>query len=120
MSVEDSGAHPLSQYFSRPRDAALHMMWEEMWSNESSGSLDSPSGRFARISNYPEDLPGIDDAFREDFAVLNVSPLAVLGHFVLRQSSVEEYGVDEYPSERHGRAAYAILLQVFEDWEREL
>lgn len=104
--------------YERPRDEALHLMAIEGWANEQSGHLDSPSGWFARISNPPEEVECIDDAFGDDLPD-GVTTAEILGHFLLTERRDERFQVETYPSERQVTAAYRILEQVFEDWRRE-
>jgi hypothetical protein len=113
--MADDQERGASRYAS-PRDEALHFMAAEGWANESGGNIDAPSGWFAFVSNSPEELAELADAFEEDLAVLGVTPEQVLGHFLLHEAADDRFTVEEFPTERHAHAAYMILQQVFDDW----
>lgn len=103
--------------FSSARDEMLWTMTFEGWANESGGTVESPVGYFARVSNSAEEIREIQDAFSdslpEDFTDWN----SIIGHFLLREDSNGFVYVDKYPTEAALIERYRQLESNFAEWE---
>ena len=100
------------------RDAVLYSMTLGAWSCRSSGDVEAPTGFFAEISNKPNELAEIVDAFEEDIEREGLTDTAeLIGEFLLREDSQGFVGVDEYDTEAMLKAAYDELERQYSEWE---
>lgn len=103
--------------FNSPRDELLSAIAANGWADATSGHVNSRTGWFGRISNRPEDLAGIEDAFAEDVERLGRAALdGAVGHFLLREDELGFVNVTEHPTEAAVRAEFGVLQQVYDDW----
>lgn len=109
---------PEAPRFQSPRDEALHAMWDGLWTDASDGDLESPTNRFARVSNSEAELADVVDAFEEKFREIGVDPRTLVGHFILGHS--KEFGpvVISFDEEEDMLAAYKELVKVHRAWKR--
>jgi len=108
---------PERNRYESPRDEALYYMAVFAWANRSGGSIDSPIGWFARISNEPEDLHEIQGAFGMELASMGVEAREVIGHFVLREIG-PIVDVEQFATERGAIVSFAALETVYREWSQ--
>lgn len=102
--------------FLTTRDQMLYIMTEHGWCNERTGSVNSPTGLFARLSNEPDDSTSLADAFGEEFDALGMTPADIAGHFLLVESELGFVDVTEYPSAVELLRDYHTLKDQFKYW----
>lgn len=103
--------------FSCKRDEVLYQMSRAGWANASSGDAESPTGLFSRISNTPEEMPELLQAFTEVLAGADDDSIASLqGHFLLIEDRFGYVGVDEYETQDELLGDYIQLDLEYMIW----
>jgi hypothetical protein len=103
--------------FDSARDELLYVMTLEGWANESSGESDAPMGFFARISNSPNEIAEIRDAFPRETVVLDDAEM--IGHFLCQENSQGFWYVESFDSEYELKRAYRHLDRLYSEWASE-
>lgn len=96
------------------RDALLHRMVEGMWSNQSTGDVNAPTGAFALITISDAEKNECAAAFADDLTELDVH--MPIGAFILREDSQGFITVDEHPTAAAATVAYRDLERTYEAW----
>jgi hypothetical protein len=104
--------------YSSPRNQALHAVWRNGWANASSGSPNSPTGRFARVSISEAELAGVIQAFSEEFAAIGVDPRQLLGDSLLGTQQGEGIAM-EFDTEQELVNAFNALERVYQSWRHD-
>lgn len=103
--------------FNSARDEALYRMTLTGWANQSSGDQASPTGFFARISIYPNELAEIIEAFEDELReVGSPEPRDLLGDFTLHEDDLGFVTVIKHDDETSAQAAYDELNAAYEAW----
>lgn len=100
--------------FNSDRDELFYAMTLEGWANESSGSVECPTGYFARITNNRPDIEGIRDAFPSESE--SVSDDDIIGHYLLQENDQGFVSVYQYASEAELLNAYRVLDETYSEW----
>lgn len=117
LEEEQDESWPDLEYDS-PRDELLHAVWHAGWANSSSGDDESPTGRFARVTNRQINLAELSQVLDERLEALDARPTDLLGHFLLAQRTTENRGVVlEFPDEDSLIEAFEELKGVYEQWK---
>jgi len=103
--------------FDSARDELFYVMTLEGWANESSGSVECPTGFFARISNSQAEIAEIRQAFTEESRA--VSDNEIIGHFLCTENDQGFWYVEEFDTESELLAAYNRLDATYSDWLEE-
>lgn len=104
--------------FSSNRDAALHLLSGAGWANASDGNVAAPTGFFTKMTNEPEDMPEIMDAFAEELAAEGVTdPTALIGRFLLIEDDRGFVNVTDYVLQAQLDYDYRILQEAFGAWD---
>lgn len=120
-----SEAEPNSQelYFatkySCPRDEILGEMGLQGWANASSGDVASPTGYFERITNTPEELAEVEQAFEDVIARMRQYGFTadeLLGHFLLVHDDQGFVGVHEYDTHEELVQRFEELEEAYSEW----
>lgn len=126
--MNDHGFIPLGKY-SSARDSILHFLCVGMWSNDSTGDVESPTGYVWRISNNWEEVKPInmeinsvlEEWFTENSEVTD-SPelrLELVGHFLVVEDSNGFISVHEYATKSLVLSAFESLEGIFNEWNNE-
>jgi hypothetical protein len=87
------------------------------WANESTGDVESPTGHFARISNAPNELSEIRQAFDDTLTTYgNVSDEDMTGHFLVMTDSQGFIHITRYHAESDLIRRYRQLEDQYADW----
>jgi hypothetical protein len=100
--------------FDSDRDRLLYVMSLEGWANASSGSVECPTGFFARISNDAREIPEIRQAFPTETA--GISNALIRGHFLCVEDSLGFWHVTRYETQRALERAYKALEAEYIEW----
>lgn len=100
--------------FDSARDELLYAMTLDGWANESSGNVECPTGYFARISNDPQDVPSIRDAFPNE--TKGMSNAVMVGHYLLRENDQGFVYVSEFSNSVELIRAYRVLESEYSEW----
>lgn len=69
-------------------EAVLQAMVTGGWANESDGSVEAPTGHFARVTNEARDMDGVHDAFKDVIVTYGLGDESkLIGHFLVREDS---------------------------------
>ena len=109
-SISD-GPYPLGKY-STLRDEYLHGMAIDGWANASFGDVEAPTGYVWLISNSPEEMREITDAF-------GPAPEGTVGHFVLIGNSQGFVYVEEFSTKTQAEALFLSLETEFDRWDAQ-
>lgn len=113
MTRETSPERP--SRFASTRDEQLYLMACEAWGTDSDGSLDSPLGWFSCVTNRPEELAEIQQAF-DDYPVFAGDISALTGNFVVVEQQSGQVSVYEFPTEAEAWEAYSAMSAAFVAW----
>lgn len=125
MSVSDHGFISLGK-FSSARDSILSYLTSVGWANDSDGSVEAPTGWFAKISNDPADVhvPNTEitsvlaDWFEQNPEVVDSPELRkeLEGHFLVRENEQGFVYVEEFKWAANRDAAYNRLEREYSEW----
>ena len=105
--------------FDSLRDEMLHRLGMDGWANESSGEVESPTGRFSRISITTPELAEIEDAFKEVFEGAEFDDhRSLIGHYLVVDSG-GDVRVSQFDSEQPLKSAYNLLKKRYGEWSSE-
>jgi hypothetical protein len=100
-----------------PLEALFDAMVTGGWANESTGDVESPTGHFARISNAPNELSEIRQAFDDTLTTYgNVSDEDMTGHFLVMTDSQGFIHITRYHAESDLIRRYRQLEDQYADW----
>jgi hypothetical protein len=113
--------------FSSARDSILHFLSGAEWCNASSGSVEAPTGWFAKISNDPADvhIPNteitsvLEDWFEANPEVTDSPELRkeLEGHFMVRENEQGSVSVISYDAKWELDRDFEILSAEFNEWD---
>ena len=98
--------------YSNERDAMLHRMSLEMWANDDSGDVESAQGFFSRLSNGPEEISEIKDAFSEG-APDGFEWDSLIGRFLVIEDSQGFVTVTEFRTDSQLEREFNRLVSAF-------
>lgn len=114
--------------FSSARDSILHYM-SDGWGNDSSGSVDAPTGYFVRISNDWEEVKPengefssmLEEWFEQNPEVTDSPELRreLVGHFLVREDSNGFVTITEYPTKGALQSDFDKLDSDWVDWDMQ-
>ncbi len=116
MTSEFSPEKRVPRYHS-PRDELLHRMALAGWAAVTSGSTDSPMGRFSRITNTSDEHSELLAAFVDDFVELGTQLNDVTGNFLVRADDQGFVDVFEYGTPSELKHVFDRLNQFFNEWK---
>lgn len=103
--------------FASIRDEVLYRLSTSEWDCASSGSTDSPSGWFAKISNSTHELGDLQDALGESFESLGIAdPVELVGHFLLLEDYQGFVTVNQFANEDQLSGVYDVLEEIYVAW----
>jgi hypothetical protein len=103
--------------FADPLDEVLYGISVDGWANASSGSVEAPTGFFARISNTPEELQEVTEAFDQEIERVGLRETArLVGHFLLREDDQGFVTVQSYETQAELIEEYEVLDELYGDW----
>lgn len=103
--------------FNSARDELLYAMTLDGWANESDGNVEAPTGFFARISNDPQDVPSIRDAFPNE--TKGMANSTMVGHFLMKENSQGFVYVTTYPDSVSLIRDFRALEAEFSEWDSQ-
>jgi hypothetical protein len=100
---------------------ALEALFDAMitggWANESDGHVESPTGHFARISNAPNELSEIRQAFSDVTDAYGMpSDDDITGHFLVMTDSQGFIHITRYHAESDLIRRYRHLCEEYFAW----
>jgi hypothetical protein len=103
-----------------PLEALFDAMITGGWANESDGHVESPTGHFARISNAPNELSEIRQAFSDVTDAYGMpSDEDITGHFLVMTDSQGFIHITRYHAESDLIRRYRQLEDQYADWADE-
>jgi hypothetical protein len=103
-----------------PLEALFDAMVTGGWANESTGDVESPTGHFARISNAPNELSEIRQAFDDTLTTYgNVSDEDMTGHFLVVTDSQGFIHIHRFDSETALVHEYRNMEADYADWSAD-
>jgi hypothetical protein len=129
MSASDHGFISLGK-FSSARDSILSYLTSVGWANDSSGSVEAPTGWFAKISNDPADvhMPNTEitsilgDWFEENPEVVDSPELRkeLEGHFMVRENEQGSVSVISYDKKWELDKDFEVLSAEYNEWDENV
>lgn len=101
--------------FDSSRDELLYLMAISGWFEESSGDTQASTGWFARMSNLPEEMPSVSEAFSDEARELDYPSFDELqGHFLIVEDGEGFVHVTTYESQHELVADFRVRQEVYE------
>jgi hypothetical protein len=98
-----------------PLEALFDAMITDGWANESSGDVESPTGHFARISNAPNEVSEVLDAF-EDVIETYGQPDTIVGHYLVVTNDQGFITIYRFKNESELIRNYRDLEAQYGEW----
>ena len=90
------------------------------WANRSDGNVEAPTGHFAMVSNSPDELLELRQAFEDVTDVYgDVSDADLTGHFIVITDSAGFISITRYPSAVSAASEFVTLQNRFAAWNEE-
>lgn len=99
------------------REALFSAMVNDGWACESTGDIEAPTGYFAWMTNAPDELDEIREAFEDIIQVYgDVADEDLIGAFLVTGDDHGRVFVERFDSEMALRAEYARLEDIYAGW----
>lgn len=98
-------------------EAVLQAMVTGGWANESGGDVESPTGHYARITNEPADMAGVEDAFSDVMSTYECESDELIGHWLVVEDSQGNVSVTAYDNPISLTRDYLALDDAFALWD---
>lgn len=117
MSGFNSDGSYFATKFDSARDEYLYDMCVGEWANDSDGDSEAPTGYFWQISNSPEELSEIVDAFGNLETRLGfIANELIVGYFIVQTNDQGFVYVEEFETQETLNDAYNSLTDEFSIW----
>lgn len=105
--------------FANGLEEVLYDMGLEGWFIATSGDVQSPQGWFGFVSNEPDEVAEVAEAFAETMTRTGTTPAQLIGHFLLREDERGFVGVEEFDSYGEAKGAYDDLEREYDAWDSQ-
>lgn len=101
-------------------EAVLQAMVNTGWANESGGSVDAPTGHYARVTVEERELDEVVNAFNTEMRIYGLEDEnELIGHWLVVEDSQGFIHITTYDNPIHLTRDYLALDDAFALWDEQ-